>query len=166
MKPANEDYELAARWLDGEAVELTGRQRALVDEIAVDAEAVGLALDVRLPPGTLHRVAAGLRPVRPQARVLKWRITQAVAAAAVIAVALGMLWLGGRVAPPPPEPAAGGEGPDGGARGQVEYLIEAKVQLLRVLQAYLGCRRTGQAGALASGLHGEGQAAQGHQRGL
>ena len=101
MKPADEDYELAARWLDGEAVELAGEQRALVDELAADAEAVGSALDVRLPPGTLHRVAAGLRPVRPQPSVLKWRIPLAAAAAAVIAVALGMLWLGSGETPKP-----------------------------------------------------------------
>lgn len=103
MKPSNEDYERVARWLDGQTVELTGEQRALVDEIAVEAEAVGRALDVRLPPGTLHRVAAGLRPARRETRVLKWRIPQAVAAAAVLAIAVGMLWLGGGETPKPPD---------------------------------------------------------------
>ncbi len=94
QRASSEDYELVARRLDGEVVELTAEQNALGEEVAADFEAVGAALDVQLPPGTLHRVAAGLWPARPQPFVLKWHVQRAIATAAVIAVALGMIWLG------------------------------------------------------------------------
>ncbi len=95
MTPSNDDYELVARRLDGEAVELTAEQRSLAEEIAADSEAVAPALDAQLPPGLLHRVAAGFRPARPARRALRWGIPLAAAAAVAVAVVLATLWLGG-----------------------------------------------------------------------
>ena len=93
MTPRNEDYDLVARYLDGEPVELTAEQMALAEEIASDATVVGRALDVTPPAGLLHRVSGRVRPAaRPMTRVLRWRMPLAAAAGLVIAVLAGILW--------------------------------------------------------------------------
>jgi len=94
MTPRNEDYDLVARYLDGEPLELTAEQKALAEEIASDFAVVGPALDAAPPGGMLHRVSARIRHAgRPKARVLKWRVPLAAAAGLVIATLAGILWL-------------------------------------------------------------------------
>jgi anti-sigma-K factor RskA len=92
MNHVNKDYEAVARWLDGEAVELTAEQRALGAEIAAGEAAVGVALDAPVPPGALHRAAARLAGARPAGRrsavVWRWVGAAAAAAAAVVFLAL------------------------------------------------------------------------------
>jgi len=105
-RAANADCELAARRLDGERVALTAEQEALAAEVAADLDAVAPALDVAMPAGTLHRVAARLQPAKGHTFVVKWHIGRAAAAAAVVAIALGMLWVGSG---PPARPAPAGE---------------------------------------------------------
>ncbi|MCD4699985.1 MAG: hypothetical protein K8R91_05380 [Phycisphaerae bacterium] len=103
MNTQNEDYEIIARRMDGEEIELTESQKALAGEIAADAEIVGRALDVRLPGGTLHRVNASIRQshLAGQNQQTSWfrragpptyrrwaGVSAAVAAAVIVAVVL------------------------------------------------------------------------------
>ena len=95
MNMNNEDYELVARRLDGEDVELTAAQQALADEISADAEAVGTAMDIDIPGGTLHRINArmkqSLREPKPARLWLRWTGAAAAVAAAVIVAVVFML---------------------------------------------------------------------------
>ncbi len=93
MNLNDNDYELIARRLDGEDVVLTEAQQALADEISADAEAVGMAMDIDLPGGTLHRINArmkqGLRERKPVRMWLRWTgAAAAVAAAVIVAVVI------------------------------------------------------------------------------
>lgn len=92
MNTTNEDYELVARYLDGEEVTLSAAQRALAEEIVSDGRQVGGALDVPAPAGTLHRVHGRLLPVlRPRRgiwRRVRWAVPAAAAAAAILMVML------------------------------------------------------------------------------
>ena len=103
MAAGNEELAQVARWLDGEQVELSARQRALAEEVLADEAVVGRALGTPLPAGVLHRVLArlGARGVRPARR---GRLAAALAAAAVVVVAAAALWLVGRGAPTPTAP--------------------------------------------------------------
>lgn len=92
MNPRHEDYERVGRWLDGEPVELTDAQRALAEEVAADAAALGPALDVSLPAGALHRAHGRLKRALPRRRrwqPLRWAAAAAAAAAVTLAVVLG-----------------------------------------------------------------------------
>ena len=95
MNLNDNDYELIARRLDGEDVVLTEAQQALADEISADAEAVGMAMDIDLPGGTLHRINARMRKDRnepkPARMWLRWTGAAAAVAAAVIVAAVIML---------------------------------------------------------------------------
>ncbi len=95
MNMSNEDYEIVARRLDGEDVELTAAQQALADEISADTEAVGMAMDIDLPGGTLHRINARMNQDRSEpkpARLwLRWTGAAAAVAAAVIVAVVFML---------------------------------------------------------------------------
>ncbi|MDY7011152.1 MAG: hypothetical protein SVV80_10435 [Planctomycetota bacterium] len=93
MNTHNEDYEIIARRMDGEDIDLTEAQKALAEEIAADAEVVGRALDVRLPGGTLHRVNAriGQSHVTERKRRTIWLGRAAAVAAAVIVAAVLLL---------------------------------------------------------------------------
>ena len=115
MNTNNKDYELIARMLDGEEVDLTEAQQALADEIAADTEAVGRALDVQLPGGTLHRINASIRQGhtgrRPARLWFRWAGAAAAVAAAVIVAAV-LFWPAGpdgngKKGPDPFDPANG-----------------------------------------------------------
>ncbi len=110
MNTNNEDYELIARRLDGEEVELTDAQQALADEISADADAVGRAMDVSLPGGTLHRISARIRQSHIDRRPARLWLRWAAAAAAVIVAAV-LWWPSGPddVSRPKPFPPANGE---------------------------------------------------------
>ena len=92
MNPRDEDYELVARYLDGEQLTLTPAQRELADEVVADTGLVAAALVVPVPSGTLHRanvrMSAALRARRGLRRRLRWAIPAAAAAAVVLAVAV------------------------------------------------------------------------------
>lgn len=92
MAPTNEDYELVARFLDGEPVELTPAQREIADAMATSEALVGAALDAAPPAGALHRVHSRIRaelaPRRSPRRWARWVPAAAAAAAAVFALAL------------------------------------------------------------------------------
>jgi hypothetical protein len=92
MNALEQEYELVARRLDGEDVQLTPAQQALADEIAADQARVGPLLAPPLPAGLLHRVHARLtaRPARLAPRVA-WARWGVVAAAAVILLAVAFL---------------------------------------------------------------------------
>jgi hypothetical protein len=91
--PNERDYELIARWLDGEPVELSDRQRRVADEIAGDERALGPTPKGRLPDGVRRKAMA---PVR---RALAWRAMTRklvpLTAAAAVLVAVGLLWQAG-----------------------------------------------------------------------
>ncbi len=94
MDTNDKDYELIARRMDGSEIDLTETQKALAEAIYADAEAVGRALDVRLPGGTLHRVGARIRQNRGTERkqqtswLRRAGIAVAVAAAVIVAAVL------------------------------------------------------------------------------
>ena len=89
MNPSEKDYARVGRRLDGEDVELTAAQRALAREVAADAEKVGLLLDVKLPPGLLHRLHGRMVDAgRTRLRGRWLRRAGAAAAAVVIAGAV------------------------------------------------------------------------------
>lgn len=94
MDTNDKDYELIARRMDGSEIDLTESQKALAEEISADAEAVGRALDVRLPGGVLHRVGARIRQNRGTERkqqtswLRRAGIAAAVAAAVIVAAVL------------------------------------------------------------------------------
>jgi len=106
VNATNEDYELVARYLDGEEVTLTAAQLALAEEVVSDGRQVGRALEVPSPAGTLHRVHGRMvRHLRPASRL--WRRVRwaaPVAAAAAAAVILALVLLPGGPARPVPEP--------------------------------------------------------------
>ena len=92
MSPTEKDYERVGRWLDGEEVQLTDLQRALAEEIAAAAQKAAPALEVELPPGTLHRVHMRLaQAARPASTKRWWRWASAAAAAMILAAGLWML---------------------------------------------------------------------------
>ncbi len=127
MSLSEQDYGQVARWLDGEDVELTAAQRALAEEVAADSERVGRALEVELPAGTLHRVAARLAAgaARPRAKRHSLGWAGAVAAAAVIAAGLWMfLRPGGAKLSPREYVEAFLEPPPDRIEAQVELLAE------------------------------------------
>ena len=92
MNATNEDYELVARYLDGEEVTLTAAQLALAEEVVSDGRQVGRALEVPSPAGTLHRVhgrmVRGLRPASRLWRRVRWAAPLAAAAAVILALVL------------------------------------------------------------------------------
>lgn len=92
MSALEQDYELVARRLDGEDVQLTAAQQALAAEIAADQARLGPLLAPPLPAGLLHRVNARLTapPARLAPRVA-WARWGVVAAAATILLAVAFL---------------------------------------------------------------------------
>lgn len=88
MNWTNDDYELAGQYLDGQPVELTGAQRALVDEMRSDWRAVSGHLDVPLPAGLLHRVGARAGAPKLRRRTYLGLASGAAAAAAAVLVVL------------------------------------------------------------------------------
>ncbi len=104
-EPNERDYERVARWLDGEPVELSDRQRRLADEITRDERALGSTPRGRLTDQTRRRARA---PVR---RALAWRAATRklapLAAAAALLLAVGLIWLAG-VGPDESSPGADG----------------------------------------------------------
>jgi len=104
VNATNEDYELVARYLDGEEVTLTAAQLALAEEVVSDGGQVGRALEVPSPAGTLHRVHGRMvRDLRPASR--RWRrVRWAVPLAAAAAVILALVMLPGGPARTVPEP--------------------------------------------------------------
>ena len=105
MNATNEDYELVARYLDGEEVTLTAAQLALAEEVVSDARQVGRALEVPSPAGTLHRVHGRMvRDLRLASRL--WRgVRWAAPVAAAAAVILAFVLLPGGPARPVPVPS-------------------------------------------------------------
>ena len=92
MEIDNKDYELVARWMDGEKIDLTDEQRSLAAGISAEAEVVAQALDVSMPAGILHRVGAavrqGLQTTRKRRRNRSDWAGVAVAAAVIMAAVL------------------------------------------------------------------------------
>ena len=90
MNTTNEDYELVARYLDGEEVTLTAAQLALAEEVVSDGREVGRALEAPSPAGTLHRVhgrmVRDLKPARRLWRRVRWAAPLATAAAVILAM--------------------------------------------------------------------------------
>ncbi len=102
MKITPEQLELIARRLDGESVELAPELELIASQIAADEAALGKGLDVAMPAGTLHRVAARAltRPTRPAQFVgRKWFKVGAAMAAAAAAVVVATVFFSLR----PPE---------------------------------------------------------------
>ena len=87
MTPEENDYEQVGRWLDGQSVDLTGRQRELVRQVLEDEAAVGMHLDVAAPRAALNRLRGRSR--RRATRLAGWiGAAAAVAAAILLSVAL------------------------------------------------------------------------------
>ncbi|MCE5278345.1 MAG: hypothetical protein ABFD92_01230 [Planctomycetaceae bacterium] len=97
MTYTEQQYERVGRWLDGHAVELTGDERRLAEELR-DGEAALCALEVHVPPAVMARAhrrltAAAARPNRFRL-ALKYLVgveAAAIAGAAMILVTLGVL---------------------------------------------------------------------------
>jgi hypothetical protein len=123
MNMNDNDYELVARRLDGEDVELTAAQQALADEISADTEAVGMAMDIDLPGGALHRINARMSSTlsariegkqersepKPARLWLRWTSAAAAVAAAVIVAVVFMLPEPKTTIKPTPPPPDNGE---------------------------------------------------------
>ena len=87
MTPEENDYEQVGRWLDGQPVDLTGRQRELVRQVLEDEAAVGAHLDVTAPRAVLNRLRG--RGRRRATRLAGWiGAAAAVAAAIMLSVVL------------------------------------------------------------------------------
>ena len=85
----DKDYELIARWLDGEPIELTEDQLAVARKISAQSKVVADAIDVHIPPGVLHRVNARLKQALKSRRRQRGRkVTYLVAAAAIVIVVI------------------------------------------------------------------------------
>ena len=90
-----EDYDLIARWLDGEPLELTEEQRAVAQEISKLSSPVYDVLDVQVPAGVLHRVNARLKQALAEQQrqgSKTGRIGWLIAAAAGVIIAVS-IWL-------------------------------------------------------------------------
>ena len=89
MNLTDKDYELIARWLDGEPIELTEDQLAVAREISAQSEAVADAIDVHIPPGVLHRVNVRLKQALKSRKQQRGRkVAYLVAAAAIVIVVI------------------------------------------------------------------------------
>ncbi len=94
MELNEREYECIARWLDGEEVELTDRQRQVAMEIRRDEQRLAGLLDVGPAEGAIDR--AHRRMEASSVRVRRWplRLGQFVAVAAAIMLIVGIgLWL-------------------------------------------------------------------------
>ena len=95
MNITPEDYDLIARWLDGEPLELTEEQHAVAQEISKLSSPVYDVLDVQVPAGVLHRVNARLKQAlaeQQRQRSKTGRIGWLIAAAAAVIIAVS-IWL-------------------------------------------------------------------------
>ena len=89
MNLTDKDYELIARWLDGEPIELTEDQLAVAREISAQSKAVVDAIDVPIPPGVLHRVNVRLKQALKSRKQQRGRkVAYLVAAAAIVIVVI------------------------------------------------------------------------------
>jgi outer membrane receptor protein involved in Fe transport len=88
MMMNEKDYELAAAWLDGQAVELTAGQRALAEEIRRDQADLLGALDVAAPAAAMDRARRRLAAAtaRPRIRLLAFVAGATAVAAAVLLI--------------------------------------------------------------------------------
>lgn len=86
MELDERQYERIARWLDGEAVELTAAERHAADEIAGLEEGVGAAMNVQTPLAAMERARMRMRAAAatPRYRLLRIGTYAAAAAAAVL----------------------------------------------------------------------------------
>ena len=92
MNPTHEDYDIVARYLDGERVQLTAEQQALAEEISADSELVGRALDVTVPGGVLHRVGARVAEALPARKSWRRGLRRVTSAAVAVAIVLAIIF--------------------------------------------------------------------------
>lgn len=92
----DEQYERVARWLDGDAVELTAAESALAEEIRAEEARLGDALQAAPPMVAMARARVRMiaAAARPRWHAVRWGLSGAAAAAAVL-VAASLLWWGG-----------------------------------------------------------------------
>lgn len=89
MEPNKQQFERIARWLDGQAVALSGSEQALAEDLLRLEARTGVLLDVSLPPQALaaarRRMLAEVSGRRR--RALRWGGAMVAAAAAVLLLA-------------------------------------------------------------------------------
>jgi hypothetical protein len=98
MQLNDEQLERVARYLDGEALELTAEERQAVRQVELDSARLGPRLDVAMPPLALDKALALAGPQRM--RQQRWRLipyAASMAAAAALLLAVG-LWMANRPA--------------------------------------------------------------------
>ncbi len=94
MKTLNEEqYERIAGWLDGEAVELSGDERAAAEEIRSDEAHIAAAMEMPAPRAATDRARRRLTAALAHPK-LRWRRVGTFAAASAAAAALlaVLLW--------------------------------------------------------------------------
>jgi len=109
MNSDMEKYENVARWLDGEPVELTGDERALLADFHRDEVALGDRLSVELPEASGEQLRAslarGLASRRSRLRIFAAPAVRWVALAAAVLVVSTLLVY--RIAEPGYTPSSG-----------------------------------------------------------
>ena len=148
---SEEQYERIARWLDGEAADLTAEERQAAEDIRREEYRLGPALDVPRAGQAVQRLSgrilAGVRASRqellpgrpvPDRRVLRHAYYAASAAAAAgLVLAILFLWPRPAQTPAPQPPAQAGEllaleqmFPGPSARDQELAMLSSQLALL------------------------------------
>lgn len=103
MQLSQREYERIARWLDGEAIELTAAERAAAEQVRRDERALRPFLAVRVPATAMAKARRRLLAelARPR-RGIRWirYLAASVSSAAVALIAVGLM----RQAAPPRGP--------------------------------------------------------------
>lgn len=136
MTYTEQQYQRVAQWLDGQAVELTGDERRLADDIR-SGEATLYALEAHVPPAAMARarrslIAAAAKPSRFRL-ALKYLVgveAAAIAGAAMILVTLGVL-----SQDPPAAPAVSTEVLISAAQKPINPDIQALAERMDQLEA-------------------------------
>lgn len=121
MNMNEQQYERIARWLDGEAVDLTAAEQAVAQELRRDEAAIAEAMtDVKTPLAAMARARRRMTAAAGGRRVLHLAFgAVGAAAAAAIVLAATMLWT--------PTPAAGPVAGNGGAANSADVPPEVWV---------------------------------------
>lgn len=142
MKPGTEQFDAVARWLDGQAVELTAQEKALAEELQANERQVGPLLEAPMDAAVLEHVRQRLRNRRVVwRRVVQLRYVASAAASAAAVLLVALTLNPGRPNQAPAPQAAEAATPAPGFSAQEEELV-LLARDLDALEAEMTIRRT------------------------